>query len=49
MLKMKNTTLIISALLALNVSHNAYSESEKSTPAHAGPGMCPVRPEQTSR
>ena len=28
--------------ISFNVSHNAYSESEKSTPAHAGPGMCPV-------
>ena len=35
MIKMKNTTLIISALLALNVSHNANSEPEKSTPAPA--------------
>jgi endothelin-converting enzyme/putative endopeptidase len=35
MIKMKNTTLIISALLALNVSHNANSEPEKSTSAPA--------------
>jgi hypothetical protein len=35
MIKMKNTTLIISALLVLNVSHNANSEPEKSTPAPA--------------
>ncbi len=35
MIKMKKTTLIISALLALNVSHNANSEPEKSTPAPA--------------
>ena len=35
MIKIKNTTLIISALLALNVSHNANSEPEKSTPAPA--------------
>jgi putative endopeptidase len=35
MTKMKNTTLIITALLALNVSHNANSEPEKSTPASA--------------
>lgn len=35
MIKMKHTTLIISALLALNVSHNANSETEKSTPAPA--------------
>ena len=35
MIKMKNTTLIISALLALNVSHNANSDPEKSTPAPA--------------
>jgi endothelin-converting enzyme/putative endopeptidase len=35
MIKMTNTTLIISALLALNVSHNANSEPEKSTPAPA--------------
>jgi len=33
MIKMKKTTLIISALLALNVSQNANSETEKSTPA----------------
>ncbi len=32
---MKKTTLIISALLAFNVSHNANSEPEKSTPAPA--------------
>ena len=35
MIKMKKTTLLISALLALNVSHNANSEPEKSTPAPA--------------
>jgi len=35
MIKIKNTTLIISALLALNISHNANSEPEKSTPAPA--------------
>ena len=35
MIKMKNTTLIISALLALNISHNANSDPEKSTPAPA--------------
>ena len=35
MMKMKNTTLIISALLALNVSHNANSEPEKSSSAPA--------------
>jgi len=33
MIKIKNTTLIVSVLLALNVSHNANSEPEKSTPA----------------
>jgi len=33
MIKIKNTTLIISVLLTLNVSHNANSEPEKSTPA----------------
>ncbi len=32
---MKKTTLIITTLLALNISHNANSESEKSTPASA--------------
>lgn len=35
MIKIKNTTLIITALLALNVSHNANCEPEKSTPAPA--------------
>ena len=35
MIKIKNTTLIISALLALNISHNANSEPERSTPAPA--------------
>jgi endothelin-converting enzyme/putative endopeptidase len=35
MIKLKNTTLIITALLALNVSHNANSEPEKSTPVPA--------------
>jgi len=33
MIKMKKTTMIISALLALNVSQNANSEPEKSPPA----------------
>jgi hypothetical protein len=35
MIKMKNTTLIITALLALNVSHNTNSEPEKPTPTPA--------------
>jgi len=35
MIKMKKPTLIITALLALNVSHNANSEPEKSTSAPA--------------
>lgn len=39
MIKMKNTTLLITALLALNVSHNANSEPEKSKPAPAIPAV----------
>lgn len=37
MIKMKNTTLLITALLAFNVSHNANSESEKSTTTPLAP------------
>lgn len=52
MIKMKNTILIITAILALNVSHNASSEPEKTTTlpstAETAPAITPTSADANS-